>query len=143
MVRAKVGDTVLVHYTGKLKDGTVFDSSLNRAPLKICIGSGQVIAGFDRALVGMSPGESKLEKIPCSQAYGPHKPEMVLTVNRHTVFADTQVEVGQQVERTNSTGDVLTLTVIGIKDSRVTLDANHFLAGKDLMFDIQLVELVS
>ncbi|MGK7910456.1 MAG: peptidylprolyl isomerase [Synechococcus sp.] len=142
MVSAKVGDTVLVHYTGKLKDGTIFDSSRDREPISICIGSGKLLPSFERALVGMSPGESKVETIPSEHAYGPHKPEMVVEVNRHSVFSGTDVEVGQQVSRTSSAGKTIELTVVGIHKSKVTLDANHTLAGKDLIFDIDLIQVV-
>ena len=142
MTSAKVGDTVLVHYTGKLSDGTIFDSTIDKDPISICIGSGQMLAGFEQALVGMSPGSSKVETIPCELAYGLYQPEMVITVNRHSVFSETEVKVGQQLKRTNSVGDEIALTVVGIKKSKVTLDANHALAGKDLIFDINLVQLL-
>ena len=141
MVNAKNGDTVLVHYTGKLTDGTTFDSSVDREPLEVHIGAGQIIPGFEQALVGMSPGQVKQESIPCDRAYGPHQPELVLTVNRQ-VFGDTPIEVGQQLQRTNSTGQVLTLTIIGIEKTKITLDANHVLAGEDLIFEIKLLEIV-
>ena len=142
MVHAKVGDKVLVHYTEKLKDGTVVYSSLNREPVKIWIGAGKMTPGFEQALIGMCLGESKTELIPSSQAYGPHQPEMVLTVNRRKVFADVPVEIGQKLEHKNSTGEVMTLTVIEVKNSRITLDANHSLAGKDLIYEIEVLELV-
>lgn len=142
MVSAKIGDTVLVHYTGKLKNGTVFDSSRDHDPITICIGSGQMLKAFEHALVGMNPGDTKVEAIPSELAYGPHKPELVIAVNRHSVFSDADIEVGQQVDRTSPTGETIQLTVVGIHKSKVTLDANHALAGKDLIFDIELIQVV-
>ena len=142
MASAKVGDTVLVRYTGKLADGTTFDSSHNKEPISICIGSGQMLVAFEQALVGMSPGESKVETIPSELAYGPHRPEMVITVNRHSVFSGTDIEVGQQVNRTSSAGGQVALTVVEINKSRVKLDANHTLAGKDLIFEITMIQLL-
>ena len=143
MLLAKIGDTALVHYTAKLKDGTVVDSSLNREPLSIWIGAGKMIPGFEQALIGMQPGESKTQAVSSQQAYGPYQPEMVVTVNRKRIFADAHVEIGQKLERTNSTGDVIKLTVIGVEKSRVTLDANHALAGKDLTYDVELIGLTN
>ena len=131
MVKAKVGDTVLIHLTGKLKDGTVFDSTLDSDPAKV-----------DQALVGMTPGEHKVESIPYNLAYGPHHSEKVLTVNRHSVFPNTPVEVGQKLERTTPNGEPLTLTVVAINKSKVTLDANHVLAGRDLIYEINFLEFV-
>ncbi|MGK7908644.1 MAG: peptidylprolyl isomerase [Synechococcus sp.] len=142
MVKAKVGDTVLIHLTGKLKDGTVFDSTLDSDPAKVCIGAGEVVPGLDQALVGMTPGEHKVECIPYNLAYGPHHSEKVLTVNRHSVFPNTPVEVGQKLERTTPNGEPLTLTVVAINKSKVTLDANHVLAGRDLIYEINFLEFV-
>lgn len=141
MTQAKLGDTVLVHYTGKLPDGTVFDSSMAREPLEFSIGSGQVIPGFEEAVIGMTPGESKTEQIPCAQAYGPHYPEMVMLVERQQIPEDLEIEQGQQLQLQHPTGQLITVTVTQINDSNVTLDANHPLAGQDLTFEIDLVEL--
>ncbi|MEM9400555.1 MAG: peptidylprolyl isomerase [Verrucomicrobiota bacterium] len=141
MLLAKNGDRALVHYIAKLKDGTVVDSSLNREPLKIRLGAGKMSPGFELAVIGMSPGESKTETIPCSEAYGPHQPEMILTVDRRKVFADAHVTVGQILESKNSTGEIMELKVTEVNTSRVTLDANHYLAGKDLIYEIELLEL--
>src|SRR4028118_1685348 len=98
MVQAKPGDTVKIHYTGKLDDGTVFDSSVNREPLEFTLSGGQVIPGFDEAVLGMSPGESKTQKIPMDQAYGPHREEMVLEISRQQIPPELEPEVGQQLQ---------------------------------------------
>ena len=143
MTQAKLGDKVLVHYTGKLQDGTVFDSSADRQPLEFALGSGQIIPGFEQAVIGMSPGESKTEVIPCTEAYGDRRPEMVLEVDRQQLPSDLEVQEGQQLQLQDPSGQVIAVTVADIKDSTVTLDANHPLAGEDLIFEIQLVELAA
>lgn len=141
MVQAKVGDTVKVHYTGKLNDGTVFDSSLEREPLQFSIGAGQVIPGFEQAIIGMSPGESKTQEIQSSEAYGPHRPEMVASVDCQQIPDDLPIALGQQLQLQHSSGQVIPVVVTAVEDSTVTLDGNHPLAGEDLVFNIQLVEL--
>ena len=142
MVQAKSGDTVKIHYTGKLDDGTIFDSSANREPLEFILDSGQVIPGFDSAVLGMAPGESKTEKIPMDQAYGPYRVEMVIEVNKQQLPPDLDPEVGQQLQIQQTNGQIIPVYVTEVNDSTVTLDANHPLAGQDLTFDIQLVEIV-
>lgn len=141
MVQAKPGDTVKIHYTGKLEDGTVFDSSIDREPLEFTLSGGQVIPGFDQAVVGMSPGESKTEIIPMDQAYGPHREEMVIEVNRQQLPLDLEPEVGQQLQVQQENGQAIPVFITDVTESTVTLDANHPLAGEDLTFDIQLVEI--
>ena len=141
MAQAKPGDTVKIHYTGKLDDGTVFDSSANREPLEFTLNEGQVIPGFDQAVMGMSPGESKTEKIPMDQAYGPRIPEMVIEVNRQQMPPDLEPEGGQQLQLQQANGQTIPVLVTEVTESKVTLDANHPLAGEDLTFDIQLVEI--
>ena len=142
MAQAKSGDTVRVHYTGNLDDGTVFDSSEGRDPLQFTIGGGQIIAGFDRAVVGMSPGESKTERIPVDEAYGPHRPEMLVQVERSMVPEGMELEVGLHLELQSNDGTRVPVRVMDLNDENVTLDGNHPLAGKDLIFEIQLVEIV-
>lgn len=142
MVQAKYGDTVKVHYTGKLEDGTVFDSSTGGDPLQFTIGDGNIIPGFEQAVMGMMPGDSKTEMIPTDQAYGPHMEEMVVVVERQQMPADLAPEVGQQLQIQQATGEVIPVIVTDISDSTVTLDANHPLAGEDLTFEIELVEIV-
>ena len=141
MIQAKSGDTVKIHYTGKLDDGTVFDSSVDREPLEFTLDSGQVIPGFDQAVLGMTPGETKTEKIPMDQAYGPHRPEMVLEVSRQQMPAELQPEVGQQLQVQQGNGQTIPVVVTEVTEATVTLDANHPLAGEDLTFEIQLVEI--
>ncbi|MGK7954038.1 MAG: peptidylprolyl isomerase [Crocosphaera sp.] len=141
MTQAKLGDTVKVNYTGKLQDGTVFDSSVNRDPLQFSLGEGQVIAGFEEAVVGMSPGDSKSVTIPSEQAYGPYQDELVIVVDEKQMPSDVSVEVGQQLQMRHSSGQAVPVTVTNITDDKVTLDANHPLAGKDLTFEIELVTI--
>ncbi len=141
MVQAQLGDTVKVHYTGKLGDGTVFDSSAERDPLEFSLGEGRVIAGFEEAVVGMSPGDSKSANIPADQAYGPYRQEMVMVVDRQQIPADLSVNVGQQLQIRQKSGEPIPVIVTDVSESKVTLDANHPLAGQDLTFDIRLVEI--
>ncbi len=142
MTQAKSGDTVRVHYKGKLEDGTVFDSSEGREPLEFTVGGGQIIRGFDEAVIGMSPGESKTERIPSDAAYGPHRVEMVVEVNRNVVPPDLNLEVGQRLELQGKDGNLVPVMVSKLSDGSVTLDGNHPLAGKDVIFSIELVEIV-
>lgn len=142
MTQAKDGDTVRVHYTGKLDDGTVFDSSIDREPLQFTIGARQVIPDFEQAAVGMNQGESKTFKIPADKAYGPHRKEMVLVVDRDQFPEHLEPRVGQQLQMSQEDGRTLAVRVTQVSESSVTLDANHPLAGKDLTFDIELVEIV-
>jgi len=141
MAQAKSGDTVKVHYTGKLADGTVFDSSLNEEPLEFTIGEGQVIPGFEEAVIGMNTGQTKITKIKSDKAYGSYREDMVLVVERDRLPEEIHPEVGQQLEMRNPDGTGLVLTVKEVGESNVTLDANHPLAGQDLRFDIQLLEI--
>lgn len=141
MVQAQQGNTVKVHYTGKLEDGTVFDSSENGDPLEFTIGSGNVIPGFEKAVVGMSLGDSKTEVIPVDDAYGPHREEMVLVVDRTQMPTDLEPEIGQQLQIQQPSGQAIPVVITDVSDSEVTLDANHPLAGEELTFDIQLVEV--
>ena len=141
MSQAKQGDTVKVHYTGKLDDGTVFDSSIDREPLEFTIGSGSIIPGFEQAVIGMIPGESKTAVIPTDNAYGPYQEAMVLTIDRQQMPLEIEPEVGQQLQLQHPTGDVIPVIITEISQGTVTLDANHPLAGEDLTFDIQLMEI--
>lgn len=143
MVQAKVGDTVNVHYTGKLDNGMIFDSSVEREPLQFSLGQGQVIPGFEQAIVGMSPGESKTVNIPSQEAYGPYHNELVLVVNREQIPSDLELQVGQQLQIRQQTGQVIPVIVKEIVADSVTLDANHPLAGQNLTFDLELLEIQS
>jgi len=142
MTQAKSGDTVKVRYTGKLDDGNVFDASGSRAPLKLIIGENRVIPAFEQAIIGMQPGESKTIKIPADEAFGPYREELVQTVDQSAFSADLEPKVGQRLKATNVAGRSVAVTVTEVSESTVTIDANHLLAGEDLMFDIELVEIV-
>lgn len=139
MAQAKQGDTVRVHYTGKLEDGTVFDSSEGSDPLEFTIGEGEVIPGFENAVVGMEPGQKKTVTIPADEAYGFHQDELIATVGRDQFPDDVKPEMGQQYEMQRDDGETFVMTVTEITDDEVTLDANHPLAGEDLTFDLELV----
>ncbi len=138
----KIGDTVRVHYTGRLADGTVFDTSAGSNPLQFTIGRGMVISSFDQAVVGMEPGESKTIEIPVKDAYGPYHHELVQEVSRNKVPSNLDLKVGKQLSTQMQDGHIATLTVMKMSESTVTLDANHPLAGKDITFDIELVEVI-
>ena len=142
MTRAKAGDTVRVHYTGKLEDGSIFDSSQEREPLEFTIGSGQVIPGFEAAVTGMATGESKSTTIPPEEAYGPRRQEMLAVVDREQLPDDLEVNVGQRLQVQQPDGRQIVVSVADIAEKTVTLDANHELAGKTLTFDLELVEVV-
>jgi peptidylprolyl isomerase len=141
MAQAKHGDTVKVHYTGKLEDGSVFDSSQGRDPLEFKLGESMVIPGFEDAVLGMSPGQTRTEKIPAVKAYGEHHKELILEVERGNIPKDADIEVGQSLVIGNEQGQTLDVLVTEITDDMVTLDANHPLAGKALEFTIELVEI--
>jgi FKBP-type peptidyl-prolyl cis-trans isomerase 2 len=142
MVQAQVGDLVRVHYTGRLADGTTFDSSMAREPLEFTLGAGELIPGFEQAVLGMTAGESKTATILADQAYGPHLAERVIEVERHHLPPDLQPEIGQRLQMTRPDGTALTVVVTALTEAQVTLDANHPLAGQDLIFDIMLVEIL-
>jgi peptidylprolyl isomerase len=142
MTQAKQGDTVNVHYTGKLEDGTVFDTSRSRHPLQFTIGKGQVIAGFEQAIIGMNPGESKTMTVSVEQAYGQRRQDMIVTVQRDQLPPDLNPAVGQRLELTQTDDQTVLVTVTAMNDTTLTLDANHPLAGKDLTFDIELLKIV-
>jgi FKBP-type peptidyl-prolyl cis-trans isomerase 2 len=140
MTQAQNGNRVKVHYTGKLDDGSVFDSSEGREPLEFTVGEGQVIPGFEQGVVGMEPGDSKTLNIPSDEAYGPHRPEGVFEIERSEIPPSIPLEEGMRLQA-NQGGRTVELMVLEIDESKVTLDGNHPLAGRDLTFDIQLVEV--
>ena len=141
MPTAQKGNKVQVHYTGKLDDGTVFDSSQGGDPLEFTVGQGQVIPGFENGVEGMEIGESKTVNIPVEQAYGPHQPDGVFDVDRSELPPDMPLEVGMRLQSRHSSGRLIEVTVTAIGDDKVTMDANHPLAGKALTFDIELVAI--
>ncbi len=150
MAQAKQGDKVRVHYTGRLDDGDVFDSSecsddgcgCETGPLEFVIGEGQVIPGFESAVVGMKIGEKKDVKIPVDEAYGPRLEEMVGVVEKSRLPDGFEPELGGQLEVTREDGETFTVLVVDMTETEVTLDANHPLAGRDLNFEIKLVEIL-
>jgi peptidylprolyl isomerase len=142
MATAKQGDTVKIHYTGKLEDGTLFDTSTAREPLEFTIGKNKIIPGFEQAVIGMNPGDAKIVNIPVDQAYGPHRAEMVVSVDRKELPPDLKPVLGQQLQVSQDENNVIVVCVTAITDTHVTLDANHPLAGKNLVFDITLVDIV-
>ncbi len=142
MAGAKKGDKVRVHYKGTLSDGEVFDSSEGHDPLEVVIGSGQVIVGFDEALMGMEVGEKKSVLIPMDKAYGQKQAEMVMVVPIAQVPADLEIEEGMMLEMGGTGGELLRVKVVKLTDKEVTLDANPPLAGEDLNFELELVEIV-
>lgn len=141
MTEVKSGDTVHIHYTGTLTDGTVFDSSDGRDPLKFEVGSGQIIPGLDTAMPGMTVGEKKVVEISADQAYGPVDPNARQQVPREGIPADIPLDLGTQLQVQTENGEVMPVTVLEVTEEHVTLDANHALAGKDLTFDIELVAI--
>lgn len=141
MAQAKKGSRVKVKYTGRLFDGTVFDTSEGRAPLEVVLGSGTVIPGFDEALTGMEQGEKKTVTIPVEKAYGLHDPKMVMEVPLEHVPPDFSPEVGQRLEVGGTNGEVMMVVVKEISDTHIYLDANPPLAGQDLIFDLEMVEI--
>ena len=140
-MQAKKGDNVQVHYTGKLEDGSVFDSSVQREPLGFTVGGGQMIQGFDAAVDGMAVGDKKTVTIPAAQAYGERRDDMMIDVPIEQVPADIKPEVGMQLTLQGGNGQPMPVTVTDIDEKKITLDANHQLAGKDLIFDIELVKV--
>lgn len=141
MTQAKTGDTVKVHYTGTLDDGTVFDTSAEREPLEFTLGEKQMIPGFENGVLGMKVDESKTVTIPCEEAYGPHHEERIIEINRDQVPADMKIEIGQVLELASQDGQKVIVQVKELTDETVKLDANHPLAGQDLTFEIKLVEI--
>ena len=141
MSEVKSGDKVRIHYKGTLADGTVFDSSEGRDPLEFTVGAGQVIVGMDKEMVGMTVGEKKTIVAVAEEAYGPRQDDAQQDVPREMIPAEIPLEVGMQLQMQSPQGQVIPVSVVAIGEETVTLDANHMLAGKDLTFDIELVEI--
>lgn len=142
MQQAKNGDVVRVHYTGKLTNGEQFDSSENREPLEFTVGAGQMIKGFDAAIPGMNVGDKKTINIPAAEAYGEKDEAAMIEFPKDQIPEDMKLETGMQLQLRNQYGQPVPVTVAEIKDNSVILDANHMLAGKELVFDIELVEIL-
>lgn len=141
MSTAKTGDTVQIHYTGRLDDGTVFDSSEGRDPLRFTVGSGQVIPGFDKAVQGLAVGEKSQTRIPPEEAYGERQDHLVLRVGRDQLPPGLEAAVGQQLEMSTPDGQRIAVVVTELTEESIELDANHPLAGKALTFDVELVAI--
>lgn len=141
MTQVKSGDTVRIHYNGTLADGQSFDSSEGREPLEFTVGSGQIIQGLDAAMPGMQVGEKKTVEVPADQAYGQVNPEAKQTVPRKDVPEDIPLDPGTQLQVQTPEGQVMPVTVVEANEEQVILDANHPLAGRDLTFEIELVEI--
>jgi FKBP-type peptidyl-prolyl cis-trans isomerase 2 len=139
---AKSGDKVKVHYEGKLTNGETFDSSAGRAPLEFEVGSGMVIKGFDEGVSGMTVGEKKTINIPVEEAYGPKNPDMIIDMPKDRFPKDMELEAGMPLMMSDGSGQNFQVVVTEIRDESVILDANHPLAGQDLVFNIELVEIV-
>ncbi len=141
MAQVKNGDTIKVHYHGKLTTGETFDSSAGREPLEFEVGSGMVIKGFDDGVTGMSVGEKKTINIPFMEAYGPKNPDMIIEMPKDRFPRDMEIEVGMPLGMSDPNGQQFQVTVVEIKEEMVMLDANHPLAGQDLIFDLELMEI--
>ncbi len=143
MSTAKVNDKVKVHYTGKLTSGEVFDSSLEREPIEFVLGAGQMIPGFDQGVLGMALNEKKTLNIPAEEAYGESNPALIQTLDRAQLPADLKPEVGQTLVAGSPEGQEMHVQVTDVTEKTITIDANHPLAGKELVFDIELMEIGS
>ncbi|MFC1894991.1 peptidylprolyl isomerase [Candidatus Dependentiae bacterium] len=141
MAQAKHGDKVKVHYTGKLNDGTVFDSSKKRDPLEFIIGDKKVIVGFEQGVLGMEPGETKTVKINSKDAYGDSREDMIIKISKTHLPKNIEPKVGQNLQIKQEDGQIIVVTITKLDDETITVDANHPLAGKDLTFEIELVEI--
>jgi FKBP-type peptidyl-prolyl cis-trans isomerase 2 len=141
MAQVKAGDLVKVHYTGKLTNGEQFDSSVGREPLEFTVGAGQMIKGFDDAMPGMTIGQKKTINIPAADAYGEKNDDAIIEFPKENVPSDMKLEPGMQLTLSNQQGQPVPVVVVDVKDDVIILDANHFLAGKELVFDIELVEI--
>lgn len=141
MTQAKSGDTIKLNYIGRLGDGSVFDTTENRQPLQFVLGQDRLIKGFEEAVVGMNPGESKTVELQPEDAYGPRRDEMVLAIDRATLPQDVQPQVGQKIQLQTQEGQPVEAAVTGVTESNITVDANHPLAGRPLTFEIHLLEV--
>lgn len=141
MQQAKQGDVVRVHYTGKLTNGETFDSSTGRDPLEFTVGAGQMIRGFDAAIPGMSVGDKKTITLSPEEGYGPRNDEAVIPFPKDQVPSDMELTPGMELTLRNQMGQPVPVVVLEITDTVVMMDANHFLAGKELVFDLELVSI--
>ena len=142
MTAAKNGDTVRIHYTGMLVDGTPFDTSKNREPLEFEIGAGQILTGLEEKVVGMDVGDARTVKLPAEEAFGPRDPAKVQKLAKAAIPANLDVKPGMQLQATSKAGTPMTLSVVEVCSDDITVDANHPLAGRDVMFEVELTEIV-
>jgi peptidylprolyl isomerase len=142
MTTAAKGDTVRIHYSGRLVDGTPFDSSEGRTPLEFTLGQGQVIKGLEAHVTGMEAGEKSTVTIPTAEAYGPRRDDAIQQLDRAKVPSGIDLQVGTQLQARTADGGMLPITVVGVDEQSVTVDANHPLAGQDLVFDVEVVDVV-
>ena len=140
-MQVKNGDTIQVHYKGTLSDGTLFDSSEGSEPLEFKVGEGRVIPGFEKGVIDMKVGDKKTINIPCLEAYGELNDEMKITLPRTEVPADMKPEIGMEMHLTDENGQVIPVLVIDLSEDTITLDANHPLAGEDLTFELELMNI--
>ncbi len=142
MKQAKQGDTVKVNYTGKLDDGSVFDTSVGKQPLEFKIGDGKILPDFEKAILDMKPGDKKTIKIEAENAYGQPREDMVITVDRKHLPENIEPKVGLNLQIKQENDQVVIVTIKEVNEDKITLDGNHPLAGKDLTFELELVEIV-
>ncbi|WP_421774807.1 FKBP-type peptidyl-prolyl cis-trans isomerase [Gracilimonas sp.] len=143
MSKVKDGDTVKVHYTGKLEDGSVFDSSVSRDPLEVTLGEGKLIPGFENAVVGLEVGDKTTANIASADAYGERRDDLEVTIEREQLPEDIEPEVGMQLQLNQPNGQPVPVQITKVEEENIIIDANHPLAGKDLTFDIELVEIIN
>lgn len=142
MAEANNGNKVKVHYTGKLEDGTVFDSSKDRGPLEITLGNHEVIPGVEKAVEGMNEGDTKQVSVPCEEAYGPHDENQVIEIPKAQLPEGLEPREGMTLEGQTENGQTVRLVIVGVGEDSVKADANHPLAGQTLIFDLELAEIV-
>jgi peptidylprolyl isomerase len=141
MAKAKNGDTVKVHYTGKMDDGKVFDTSMDREPIEFKLGSNQVIPGFENSIIGMEVGEKKNVEIASNDAYGKYRSELVLQIPKAQIPAEVETKVGDKLQMKSDKGDTLVVVITKVNEDGITIDGNHPLAGKDLQFELEVMEI--
>jgi len=142
METVKEGDTIVIEYTGRLEDGTVFDSTSGKNPLEFTVGEGEVVAGLEKGVIGMAPGETKKIVIASEEGYGPHLKERVCALDRKRVPDNFQPEVGQQLQMYRADGLPIVGTVVAVSDATLTMDYNHPLAGKTMIFETKVLAIV-
>ena len=141
MEQAKNGDVVLVHYTGSLEDGTVFDTSREREPIRFTLGDNHIILGFEEAVIGMTPGQTKTEHIPIERAYGPRRDDMIIEIERSRLPEELEPKVGEPLQIRSQDGRTAPAIITDVGEESIKIDANHPLAGLNLVFEIELVQI--